>query len=48
MTHPVSIATQHRQGQAPIPVTILKPHCRKNKEHPAPDFLFYTVTPPQL
>ncbi|KAF8806268.1 hypothetical protein BYT27DRAFT_7339440 [Phlegmacium glaucopus] len=40
ISHPVIIATQHRQDQVPVTVTKLKPYPLKRIEFPPPDFSF--------
>ena len=41
MTHPVTIASNHRSGPVPVPSTIVKPHLRRLD--PAPEFSFCSV-----
>jgi len=43
MTHPVTIVSKHREGQVPVPATILKPQSRKGVEFPPPEFSFCAV-----
>lgn len=40
LSHPVSIATQHLQGQVPVPATKLKSQCRKRRGFRPPEFTF--------
>lgn len=43
LTHPVIIASRHRQGPAPVPATVLRPHPRKKMEFPPPEFSFRLI-----